>query len=134
MKRFLFLKLSPAVVAVVIFLLLVGAGVWAYIALQGSVEVTVEEPLSFVGTSTFQVTAYAGESATQTVTVANAASVSIGIDIPYNVDPDPSGEVTISVPNAITIPATGQLEIDIDIDISKSAAPAVYTITYDIVR
>jgi len=118
-----------------LILVVVGGGVWAYTALTASIEVTVEECLSFVGSSTFSVSLYPQESETVSLTIANASSVDMDIDLVSNITPDPRAKgLTVDIPNKITVPASGQVVVDIVMTAGKSVEPGAYSITMEIVR
>jgi len=118
-----------------LILVLTGGAVLAYVALTATVEVTVEECLSFVGDNTFSVSLYPQESETVHLTIANASSLSMDVDLLSNVVPDPGAKgMTINIPNKVTVPATGQVTIDIEIIAGKSAEPVAYAVTLEIDR
>lgn len=131
MKRF---KMLPFFVRwlLITFLILgiVAGGVYAYIALTGQGQITVKEPLSFVGSNTFAVDLFPLETKTAQLTIANASSSNLSVDLDYTISPDPTGKgLTVSIPNKITAPATGQVIVNIQISASKSAVPGTYTVT-----
>lgn len=135
LRSILFWKVSPVIIAVVMFLSVVGIGVSAYVALTATGEVTVEECLSFVGDSTFSVSLYPQESETVQLTIANASSLDMDVDLLSTVTPDPGAKgMTINVPNKVTVPATGQVTVDIVITAGKSAEPTTYTVSIEISR
>lgn len=135
LKRFLFLKLSPAVIAAVLFVSAAGVGYWAYEALKGEIVVTIKEPLEWVSPNFFEVEIYASESVTCPLTVRNLASNDIDFEVVYVVVPDLGAEVTLTIPKNLTAPALGQVSFDIVLNASKSAPPIdMVTISYTIVR
>ena len=135
MKSILFWKVSPAIIAAVMFLSVAGTGVLAYRALTAIGEVTVVECLSFVGSNTFNVSLYPQESTSAQVTVANASSLDIDVDLNFIVTPDPGPKgLTVSIPNKITVPATGQETVIINITADKGAEPNTYIVTIDFDR
>ncbi len=118
-----------------VILAVVGVGAWAYTALTGTGEVTVVEPLSFVGPSSFTVSLYPQETETATLTVANASSVALDVDLVSVVTPDPGPKgMTIDIPNSITVAAEGQIVVNIDISPGKSAEPGVYNVSIEFAR
>jgi len=118
-----------------LILILVGGSVAAYVALTATVDITVEECLSFVGPSTFSVSLYPQGSETVQLTIANASPDSMDVDLLSTVTPDPGPKgMTVDIPSKITVPATGQTTIDITISAGKSAEPGSYTVTIEIVR
>ncbi len=126
--------LRNALLSAVIIVLVSGAGVWAYIALTGTIGFEVKENLSFVGSSDFVLDGYPGQSIDQRITIANASPDEMEIDVGYTVSPDPSGGISVNVPKKITVPGAGELDIIITIIISKSASPTSYDIAYEIIR
>jgi len=118
-----------------VLLIFAGGGAYAYVALTSTGEVTVEECLSFVGPSTFDVTLYPLESRTVDLTIANASSAAIEIDLISTVVPDPGPKgLTITVPKKVIVPATGETVVIISIDAGKSAEPGVYRVSISIDR
>lgn len=119
----------------IVLLMLITGGVYAYLALTATGEVTVEECLSFVGPNTFTVSLYPQESETVEITVANASSLDIDVDLISKVSPkgDKKG-LTVAIPDVITVPATGQKVVFIDIEASKSAEPIIYEISIQFER
>lgn len=118
-----------------LILMVVGGGVWAYVALTATGEITVEEALSFVGPSTFSVTLYPGESDIVQLTVANASSADIDVDLLSTITPDPGPKgLTVDIPNKITAPGNGQVTLDIGISAGKSAVPDTYSVTIEFAR
>ena len=119
----------------ILILMVTGGAVWAYTALTSTGDITVEEPLSFVGDSTFDVTLYPQESDTAQITVANASSVDMEVDLISSIDPDPGAKgMDVDIPAKVNVPATGQATIDIVITAGKSAEPGSYTVSIVIVR
>ena len=131
-------KLSVVRWCLVTMLILVvtGGSIYAiYTALTATVDITVEECLSFVGPSTFSVSLYPQGSETVQLTIANASPDSMDVDLLSTVTPDPGPKgMTVDIPSKITVPATGQTTIDITISAGKSAEPGSYTVTIEIVR
>ena len=116
-------------------LVFAGGGAYAYVALTSTGEVTVEECLSFVGSSTFSVTLYPLERQPVDLTIAKASSAAIEIDLTSIVVPDPGPKgLIITVPKKIIVPAVGQIVVTINIDAGKSAEPNVYQVSIDIDR
>lgn len=130
--------LSPVIrwlLTTLLLLLIVSGVAYAYVALTGTGEVTVEECLSWVGPSTFSVSLYPQESQVESLTLANASGVDMDIDITSVVTPDPGTKgLVIDVPKTLTVPAVGQIAFDITITAGKNAEPDTYTVTIDIVR
>ena len=129
-------KLLPPTIrwlAITLLILTVTTGsVLAYRALTAEVEVTVEECLSFVGTSSFQVLLYPGESETVQIAIANLSSVDIEIDlIPTAIGIE---NLTITIPKKITASAKGETTVNIGILASKSTIPGIFTITISFER
>jgi len=115
-----------------IITLIVTSGALAYQIFSGRVEVTVQEPISKVGTWEFTDDLYPKQSKAYTVTAANASPTdSFDLTILYTISPDITGkDITVSVPNKITVPAGGQASGDITVTLGKSAVPGKYTITF----
>lgn len=111
-----------------VIMVVAGAGAYAYVALTATGEIIVEEPLSFIGESTFEVTLYPQESVTQDLTVANASSQDLGVDLITTISPDPGGGLSVNVPGKVTVPATGQVTVSIIIMAGKSAPAGVFAI------
>lgn len=125
MKRF-----TRSLLITLVALLVVVGGVYAYLALTGTVRLTIQEPLSFVGPNAADVALYPQEQTQATFTVANASSVALDVDLTYSITPDPTGKgIVVQIPNKITAPAGGQVAVTVTITASKSAAPGAYTIT-----
>ena len=130
MKRF-----TRSLLITLVALLVVVGGVYAYLALTGTVRLTIQEPLSFVGSNTVDVALYPAEQAQATFTVANASSVALDVDLTYSISPDPTGRgIVVQLPNKVTAPAGGQVAVTATITASKSAVPGAYTITIQYVR
>lgn len=128
-------KALPIWALVILIILVIGGGVYAYVALTATGEITVEECLSFVGPSTFSVTLYPGEGDTVQLTVANASSVAIDVDLVSTITPDPGPKgLTVDIPKKITAPASGQVTLDIDITAGKSAEPDTYSVSIEFAR
>ncbi len=118
-----------------LILAVIGGGVYAYVALTATGDITVEESLSFVGSSTFSVSLYPQESEVAQITVANASSIDMDIDLASTVIPDPGPQgLTVDLPNNVSVPGSGQVVIDITITAGKSAEPQVYSVEIEIVR
>jgi len=102
-----------------------GGAVLAYAALTGQVTGTIEEPLAWVGDSSYDFgTIYPTETVLCSLTVSNAAPNDIEFDVIYTILPvDLSSEITIDIPSKLTAPASGQIQFDIEITASKSAPP-----------
>ena len=114
---------------------LIAVGVRAYVALTGSGDITVTEPLSFVGNSTFSVNLYPLEETTAQLTVANASSSDLSVDLTAVIVPDPGNKgLSVDIPNSIVVPANGQAVIDITISAGKSAVPDTYSVSIMIDR
>lgn len=111
-----------------VFMVIAAAGAYAYIALTAVGEITIEEPLSFVSGSTFEVELYPQESISHDITVANASSLDLVVDLISTISPDPGGGLTVNVPNKLTIPATGEATASILIVAGKSAPAGVFSI------
>lgn len=123
-------KILKALLSVVLVSALSCGAVYAYRALTSTEQVEVQEALSFVGSSTFDVSLYPQESQTVQLTVANASSVAMDVDLTSAVTPDPSPKgLTVSIPAKITVPATGQIVVNIDITAGKSAEPQSYSVS-----
>ena len=131
-------KLSPLIRWVLITLLimiLTTGGVYAYVALTATGEVTIEETLSFVGPNTFSVQLYPQQSISANITIANASPMSLDVDLISLVNPDPGTKgLIITIPSKITVPASGQAVVTIDISASKSVVPGIYNISIQIAR
>jgi len=128
MKRLwsiLFWKVSPVIIAAVIFLTMVGIGVYAFNALTGRITGSIEEPLGWVGDSSYDFgVIYPTETVLCPLTVSNLAPNPIEFDVLYTITPvDLDTEITVTIPNKLTAPATGQVEFTIEITASKSAPP-----------
>lgn len=118
-----------------LIMVILGGGVYAYVALTATGEVTVQECLSLVGPNTFSVSLYPLESKTVSLTVANASSQAIDVDLLSTVIPDPGTKgLTIDIPSKLVAPAGGQVTITVIITAGKSAVPQVYSLTIEIVR
>ena len=114
----------------ILVLVVVGGGVYAYTALTGTGDITVEENLSFVGDSSFSVTLYPQETDTAQLIVANASSLDMDVDLLSTIDPDPGAKgMTVDIPAKIVAPAEGQITVDIVITAGKSAEPGSYTVS-----
>jgi len=127
-------RLKNALISALIITLVTGIGVWAYTALVGTIELGVEENLSFVGDSEFQLEGYPGQTLYQEITVANASPDDMNIDVGYLVMPDPSSDLRVDTPKNVTVPGEGEKTFEITITINKSATPMFYEINYEIVR
>ena len=134
MKRW---KLLPPIIRwglVTLLILMMTVGVvLAYKALTAEVEVTLEECLSFVGDSSFQVLLYPGETETVQVIISNQASVSIEVDLDSTITGGDGG-LTVDIPKKITVASKDETIININILASKSAVPGTYLITIDFER
>lgn len=129
------MKLLKVIIVVALIILLVSAvGVWAYTALTGTVQLEVQENLSFVGESQFELESYPGQTLYQEVTVANASPDDMDIDVGYLVMPGPGSDLSVNTPKNVTVPGDGEATFEITITISKSAAPMFYEINYEIIR
>jgi len=121
----------------VVVIAVAGGGVLAYNALFGQITGTIEEPLGWVGDSSYDFgTIYPTETVLCPLTVGNQAPNPIEFDVLYTISPvDLGAEITVTIPNKLTAPATGQIAFDIEITTSKSAPPiAELTIDYIIDR
>lgn len=127
------MRILKGILSILLLLVLVTGIAYAYVALTGTIDVTIEENLSFVGDSSFSFTAYPAESTTQTITIANASSNPMEVDITYSILPVTS-ELSVTMPNKITVPGVGEVDIDLVVSSSKSIAPSSYIVTYEIVR
>lgn len=127
-------RLRNALISALIITLVVAAWVGAYTALTGILQLEVQENLSFVGGSEFQLEGYPGQTLYQEVTVANASPDDMDIDVGYLVSPDPGSDLNIQTPNKVTVPGGGEVTFEITIITSKSAAPMFYEINYQIMR
>ena len=134
MKRW---KLLPPVIRwglVTLLILMMTTGVvLAYKALTAEIEVTLEECLSFVGDSSFQVLLYPGETETVQITIFNQSSVSLEIDLVSTVTGG-TGGLTVNIPKKITIAGKDEATVSINMLASKSAEPGTYLITIDFER
>ena len=123
------------VLVTLLILLIVGGGVWAYVALTATGEITIEECLSFVGDSTFTISLYPQGSDVGQVTLANASPDAIEVDLLSEVTPDPGPKgLTVDIPAKITVPASGQIAVDITVTASKSVEPGIYTVSIEFDR
>jgi len=127
-------RLRNVLISALIITLVTGIGVWAYTALVGTIELGVEENLSFVGDSEFQLEGYPGQTLYQEITVANASPDDMNIDVGYLVMPDPSSDLRVDTPKNVTVPGEGEKTFEITITINKSATPMFYEINYEIIR
>ena len=121
----------------VVIMAMTGSGVLAYNALFGKITGTIEEPLGWVGDSSYDFgTIYPTETVLCPLTVSNQAPNPIEFDVLYTISPaDLDAEITVTIPSKLTAPATGQIAFDIEITASKSAPPiAELTIDYIIDR
>ncbi len=115
----------------------VSGGVLAFNALFGQITGTIEEPLGWVGDSSYDFgTIYPTQTILCPLTVSNLAPNPIEFDVLYTISPvDLDAEITVTIPNKLTAPAAGQITFDIEITTSKSAPPiAELTIDYIIDR
>ena len=123
-------RLVKVLASVLLVSALLYGSVLAYIALTGTGHVTVQEPLSFVGSSSFSVSLYPQQSVSAQLTVANASPVAMDVDLISSVTPEPGAKgLTIGIPNKITVPGNGQTIVTITITAGKSAEPNVYTVS-----
>ena len=123
-------KILKALVSVLLVSALLYGAIYAYRALTSTGQVEVQEALSFVGASTFDVSLFPQESQTAQLTIANASSVAMDVDLTSEVVPDPGAKgLTVTIPNKITVPATGQTVVNISITAGKSAEPQVYSVS-----
>lgn len=127
-------RLKNALISALIITLVTGTWVWAYVALTGTVQLEVQENLSFVGESQFELEGYPGQTLYQEVTVANASPDDMDIDVGYVVMPNPGSDLNVNTPKNVTVPGAGEATFEITITISKSAAPMFYEINYEIIR
>lgn len=135
MKRKFFSGTIRWVLVTILILAIIGGGVYAYVALTATGDVTVVEALSWVGSNTFSVNLYPQESVIESLTLANASSVDLTVDFISVVTPDPGPKgLTVSVPNNLNVPATGQASFDITITAGKSAEPQAYTVEIQVDR
>lgn len=130
MKR----RLKNALISALIITLVTGIGVWAYTALTGIIQLEVQENLSFVGESEFQLEGYPGQTLYQEITVANASPDDMDFDVGYTVSPPPGTDLNINTPKKVNAPGGGEVTFEVTITISKSAAPMFYEISYEIIR
>ena len=134
MKRW---KLLPPIIRwglVTLLILMMTVGVvLAYKALTAEVEVTLEECLSFVGDSSFQVLLYPGETETVQVIISNQSSVPIEVDLDSTITGGDGG-LTVDIPKKITVASKDETIININILASQSAVPGTYLITIDFER
>ena len=134
MKRW---KLLPPIIRwglVTLLILMMTVGVvLAYKALTAEVEVTLEECLSFVGDSSFQVLLYPGETETIQVIISNQSSVPIEVDLESRITGGHGG-LTVDIPKKITVASKDETIININILASQSAVPGTYLITIDFER
>ncbi len=116
--------------------LIVGLSAYAYQALTGRVEQTIQEPLSWVGDNTFTGMMYPKQTTTDTFAIANASPTdSFDVDIIWTITPDVSGkDIVVTVPNKVTISAVSQTSFDVTIAAGKSAVPGVYTVSFGVER
>jgi len=123
-------KIIKALLSVLLVTALLCGVVYAYRALTSIGQVEVQEALSFVGESTFDVSLFPQESQSAQLTIANASSVAMDVDLLSEVIPDPGAKgLTVDIPAKITVPATGQIVVDIVITAGKSAEPQVYSVS-----
>jgi len=123
-------KIVKALLSVLLVSALLCGAVYAYKALTGTGQVEVQEALSFVGASTFDVSLYPQESQSAQLTIANASSVAMDVDLTSEVLPDPGSKgLTVTIPSKITVPATGQIVVDISVTAGKSAEPQLYSVS-----
>lgn len=128
-------KLLRALLSVLLVSAVLYGAVYAYVALTSTGEVTVREPLSWVGSNTFSVSLYPQESVSATLTLANASSSSLSVDFITTVTPNPGSKgMSISVPNNLTVPATGQASFVVTVTAGKSAEPGTYSVTIEVDR
>ncbi len=122
--------MAKVLASVLLVSALLYGGVYAYIALTSTGQVTVQEPLSFIGSNTFAVNLYPQQSTTAYLTVANASPVAMDVDLVSSATPDPGAKgLTVNIPNKITVPGNGQITVTITMTASKSAEPGVYTVS-----
>ena len=130
-------KVLPSIIRwglVTLLILMMAMGiVLAYKALTTEIEVTLEECLSFVGDSSFQVLLYPGETDTVQITISNQSSVPIDIDLVSTVTGG-AGGLIVDIPKKIIAPADGAITVSINMLASKSAVPGNYLITIDFER
>ena len=127
--------LARWVLVTLLIMILTTGGVYAYVALTATGEVTIEEALSFVGPNTFAVQLYPQQSTSANITIANASPMSLDVDLISLVTPDPGTKgLIITIPSKITVPASGQSIITINIAASKSVVPDIYNVSIQIVR
>jgi len=112
----------------VVIMAVAGAGVYAYIALTATVEIVIEEPLSFVGENVFEVTLYPQETVTQEVTIANASSLDFDVNLVITISPEPEGGLNVDVPKKVTVPANGEVTVTITIKAGKSAPAGAFAV------
>ena len=123
-------KLIRGILVTVLLLAMVAGGVLAYNALTGTGNVTVDEALSFVGPTSFDVNVYPQEEVTAQLTIANASSIAMDVDLLSEVIPDPGAKgMTVDIPNSITVPGEGQIVVDITITAGKNAEPGLYEVS-----
>lgn len=123
-------KIIKALLSVLLVTALLCGVVYAYRALTSIGQVEVQEALSFVGESTFDVSLFPQESQSAQLTIANASSVAMDVDLLSEVIPDPGAKgLTVDIPAKITVPATGQIVVDIVITAGKSAEPQLYSVS-----
>lgn len=120
---------------IIISIILLCGGVYAYTALTSTGTVTVKEPLSFVGSSTFTIDIWPQQTLSAQITVANASPTDLSVSLSSVIVPDPGQKgLTVTIPNSVSVPGNGQVPIDIQVVASKSASPGAYTITMTIDR
>ncbi len=118
-----------------ILTIIVGGSAYAYVALMGTGQVTIQECLSFIGSNTFAVTLYPQETKMVQLTVANASPIDLSVDLNTTITPDPQGKgLTVSVPSKITVPAIGQVVVTITITATKNATPGTYQVSVEFAR
>lgn len=127
----------PKPIAALIVVSLVAAAVYASVSLGPfQVNLTVGEPLS-VSPSSFDISLYAGESATKTFTITNAASVTINAGISATVSAFPqdgsADDVVLTYSSSVSA-APGDTTVDVQMAMNQGAVAGSYTVSITVTR
>jgi len=120
------------VAVIILFMLVTGGALAAYLVMTITGTVTTEEGIS-VAPTTFSATLKPNETASEIITVTNSSTEDIDVILEISVDP-PVG-LTVDLSDAsMVIPGSGSDTFTIDTTMDNDAAPGVFTITVGVSR
>lgn len=129
MKK-IFLKVF---LAVILPILLIGGSVAAYLALTATVDVSVDESLSWVTPNTYSVNLFPGESQTLNLIIHNESSADLTVTLKDKVTPKIKG-LEITLPDTLNALAVANTAFDVVIVATAGVEPGTTQLTIDFER